>query len=356
MKITKIIAASISIAAIAANLQPVSAQDTVRSQDVKLSSVCGKVNDNTVGLGEIMLSGKVLNSKGNPMTAVLALKNADNKLVDAKIKNFVPQSDDEEFKISFEAMYDTIGITAEGYLWDGVTMEPVTTKAETVQMTTLSGDDFTAQNGAEITFQDGVISINKAYKQGYCANWFTSLMKYSFEEPVNLRDGQRLTFDCKFWGNPLDWARSFAVCFNGSSSYSQLMVNTDSKFYAGGIVTPISKDKWYGIHFDVNYNYQSTGSGGTLCRVVLYDPDTGEKIAEHSKGICHAVAAEKEQGQVEKGKGEENTKPFWNIKPGFFLFIAASDTDQMQIVKYHKKSLHGTPCHIGPVGAMPQTA
>lgn len=82
----------------------------------------------------------------------------------------------------------------------------------------------------------------------------------------------------------------------------------------------------------------------------------GEKIAEHGKGIRHAVAAEKEQGQVEKGKGEENTKPFWNIKSGFFLFVAASDTDQMQIVKYHKKSLHGTPCHIGPVGAMPQTA
>ena len=82
----------------------------------------------------------------------------------------------------------------------------------------------------------------------------------------------------------------------------------------------------------------------------------GEKITEHSKGICHAVAAEKEQGQIEKGKGEENTKPFWNIKSGFFFFVAASDTDQMQIVKYHKKSLHGTPCHIGPVGAMPQTA
>ena len=30
----------------------------------------------------------------------------------------------------------------------------------------------------------------------------------------------------------------------------------------------------------------------------------GEKIAEHGKGIRHAVAAEKEQGQVEKGKGE----------------------------------------------------
>lgn len=282
MKTTKIIAVSISIAAIAANLQPVSAEEVIRSKDVKLSSVCGKVNDNTVGLGEIMLSGKVLNSKGNAMTAVLALKNAENRLVNAKIKNFVPQSDDEEFKISFEDMYDTIGITAEGYLWDGVTMEPVTTKAKTVQMTTLSGDDFTAQNGAEIASLDGVVSLNKAYTQGYCANWFTSLMKYSFDEPINLRDGQRLTFDCKFLGNPLDWARSFAVCFNGSSSYSQLMVNTDSKFYAGGIVTPISKDKWYGIHFDVNYNYQSTGSGGTLCRAVLYDPDTGEKIAEHA--------------------------------------------------------------------------
>ena len=82
----------------------------------------------------------------------------------------------------------------------------------------------------------------------------------------------------------------------------------------------------------------------------------GEKITEHSKGVCHAVAAEKEQGQIEKGKGKENTKPFWNIESGFFFFVAASDTDQMQIVKYYKKSLHGTPCHIGPVGTMPQTA
>ena len=77
---------------------------------------------------------------------------------------------------------------------------------------------------------------------------------------------------------------------------------------------------------------------------------------KHLKGIRHAAAPEKEQGQIKKPEGKNPPQPSGDIDSGGNLVIAALYANNPQVVPDHEKPLHGSPRHIGPVGPVPQAA